>query len=282
MEFIRIPVTITDSELSALKSLYAAALEQIAADASRGAGLGFGALKDLQLALSQVVHKQQPLYEVIDNISKGSGYCHVNLTHRDAEILNLPWGIALDPVTESRTLNEIPRFFMSKNSLTRESQLREPTAGPLKILVMISMPKDYPFEKRLDYESEEMMLLQAFAPLYKPGEIQIDFTDNGSLEALRRKTDLNRYHILHFSGHGAFDEKQGEGVLALEDDMTLKQAVTKGSVFAEAMMRHDHCIPLVVLSACESAKALYEKGMASVTETLLQRGVQAVVSMGAS
>ena len=53
------------------------------------------------------------------------------------------------------------------------------------------------------------------------GEAEIDFTEDGSLEALERKLSAQRYHILHFSGHAVFKEKDNTGYLQLENPVNL-------------------------------------------------------------
>ncbi|MCP4131213.1 MAG: tetratricopeptide repeat protein, partial [bacterium] len=147
---------------------------------------------------------------------------------------------------------------------------------------MISSPKGITTTGRLKYEEEERDILRSFEPLFKSGEVQIDFTDNGSLDALKRKVRLNNYHILHFSGHGSFNSDSGEGILLLENDITLKAEKVTAACFAEALLKDEHRIPLVLLSSCQTAQADFEKGMAGITGTLLNKDVPAVVSMGLS
>jgi len=144
---------------------------------------------------------------------------------------------------------------------------------------MIASPKDVSTRGRLNFENEERQIIQAFEPLFKSGAVQIDFTDDGSLDALRRKVEQNDYHILHFSGHGFFDEKTNEGFLLLENPLNLASRPATAMEFAEKLLKPDHTIPLVMLSACQTAQAKFEKGIAGVTGTLLHKGIPAVVSM---
>jgi tetratricopeptide (TPR) repeat protein len=249
----------------------------------KGGTLNLQVLEEVQQGLSAVIAGNKQIRELLERAAKGSDFFHLNLCHQDAEVLNLPWGIALDPVS-GRFLSEVPQVFISKNVLTKDKEphLTKPAGGPLKILVMISSPKDVALEERLYYEEEERQILRAFEPLFQAGEVQVDFTDDGSLEALRRKVELNDYHILHFSGHGDFDEEKGEGFLLLEDPVSLKSETASAFSFAEALLKPGHTIPLVVLSSCRTAKARFERGAAGITGTLMQKGIPAVVSMGLS
>ncbi len=237
--------------------------------------------EELKEKLTQAVANNPELIAVLSQIKSSGDFYHVNLFHPDTEILNLPWEIAIDPASK-KPLNEIDRLFISKNCLETPSKEQNLKGGPLKVLVMISSPKDVQVKGRLNYEKEERQILKSFKPLYRSGEVQIDFTDNGSLAALKRKISQNNYHILHFTGHGNFDEEKGEGRLLLENDLSLNSESIGANVFAEAVLKPSHTIPLVVLCSCKTAQANLEKGMAGVTIALLQKGVPSVVSMGLS
>ncbi|MEW6619028.1 MAG: tetratricopeptide repeat protein [bacterium] len=283
MIFKRIELKLSDTETKALKASFGKAIASIesAGRLHKGSSLDISMLDELRTSLSSIVKKTPPLVSILEDISKSNNFYHINLYHLDTEILNIPWGIAIDPVSD-RPLNQNPQLFISKNTLLAEPRPKPPTPGPLKILIMLSSPKDITIEGRLNYEEEERLILSAFEPLFTSGQVQVDFTDDGSLSSLKRKIDKNNYHILHFSGHGIFDEEKGEARLLLEDALSLKAEYAKPLEFAEAILKDDHTIPLVFLSSCQSAQAKFEKGMAGLTGTLLQKGITAVVSMGMS
>jgi tetratricopeptide (TPR) repeat protein len=279
MIFKKIRFDIPTKTVKSLKESFA----RVVSFLEKGGTLNLKVLAELQRGLSAVIAGDGQIREVLEQAAKGSDFFHMNLCHQDAEVLNLPWGTALDPVS-GRMLSEVPQVFISKNVSTKEKgpALPGPGGGPLKILVMISSPKDVALEGRLHYEEEERQVLRAFEPLFQAGEVQVDFTDDGSLQALRRKVELNNYHILHFSGHGDFDEEKGEGILLLEDPVSLKSMPANALDFAEALLKPGHTIPLVVLSSCRTAKARFERGAAGITGTLMQKCIPAVVSMGLS
>jgi hypothetical protein len=279
MIFKKIRLDTAGKTVKSLKESFA----RVVSFLEKGGTLNLKVLEELQQGLSAVIAGDGQIREVLEQAAKGSDFFHMNLCHPDAEVLNLPWGTALDPVS-GRMLSEVPQVFISKNVSTKEKgpALPGPGGGPLKILVMISSPKDVSLGGRLHYEEEERQVLRAFEPLFQAGEVQVDFTEDGSLPALRRKVELNDYHILHFSGHGDFDEDKGAGVLLLEDPVSLKSRPAGALDFAEALLKPGHRIPLVVLSSCRTAKAGFEKGAAGITGTLLQKGIPAVVAMGLS
>ena len=84
---------------------------------------------------------------------------------------------------------------------------------PLRILIMISSPEDSSYNAILNYENEEIAILKSFEQLLQSGDVEIHFTNNGSLFELREKVQNNKYSIFHFSGHGSV--KNGRGSLIL-------------------------------------------------------------------
>lgn len=198
---------------------------------------------------------------------------HLHLTHDDPAILNLPWRLAVQST---------PLLFLTKgkNSMG-DLPIVAAANPPLKILVMIASPEDADYDARLNYEEEEEQIMQAFAPLFDLGQVEIDFTDDGSLDNLRDKLAANRYHILHFSGHGVYQD--GTGYLLLEDAQTMYQQKVRAADFAQVFQEKPAHLPaLVVLSSCQTAQGRLEQGMQSVADELLRKGLPAVVAMSVS
>src|SRR5690349_8816304 len=130
------------------------------------------------------------------------------------ELADLPWEYLF-----SRSLN---RFLALDDELAIVRYLDMPERTrpvavtlPLRVLVMISNPADFP---RLDVEQEWANMQEALAPLQARGLVQIDLVEDATLPALRKQLQANQYHILHFIGHGAFDRQTQEGVVVLKDE----------------------------------------------------------------
>ncbi|MBU0755994.1 MAG: CHAT domain-containing protein [Planctomycetes bacterium] len=241
-------------------------------------------LAGLQEQLSEIIDKSPEWTGLLQALHDSGDYYLVQLVHGDNEILNLPWSMAKDPVS-GQTLGTIPRLTLSKcpESFVREAPAANPVlnAPPMKILVMISSPLDAEHDHRLSYEEEEYLILEALSPLMESGLVHVDFTDDGSLDALKRKLRTNRYHVLHFSGHARF--RDGEGMLQLEHPLTLKTENTTAREFAETVnCNPDYRVPLVLLSSCQSAQGGTEKGLCGITNQLLRVDVPAIISMGLS
>jgi len=241
-------------------------------------------LSQMTKLLGQVVQQTPTWVDVLRQVHHSGDHHLARLLHDDNEVLNMPWGMATDPIS-NQSLSTIRRLLLAKcpKKLTGDGGSGQAVslAPPLKVLVMISSPDDSEYDKRLSFEDEEFFILQAFSPLMESGQIEVDFTDDGSLESLERKLKANRYHILHVSCHAMFKDNQGK--LRLEHPLSLKKQDATADEFAESLnCNPDYRVPLVVLSCCQSAQGNVEKGLSGVTNRLLQAGVQAVVGMGAS
>ena len=94
---------------------------------------------------------------------------------------------------------------------------------PLRILGVISNPLD---AEPLDVELEKAKLEDALKPLKDANAVTIDWLEEPTLLALTKKVRPDTYHILHFIGHGGFDDANGEGALLFEDAAGRGRAVS--------------------------------------------------------
>jgi hypothetical protein len=167
------------------------------------------------------------------------------------EISALPWELLYRSET---------RDFLARNPLTPLVRYLEvprltapaPLAASLRILVVRSSPRDL---DRLDLESERDRLKEAWGDQQR---VVIDFLDQPTLLALRRKLISEPFHVLHFMGHGDFDAETGEGVLVFENAMGAGVPVS-GRVLAEAL-KDSRWLRLVCLNACDTAQLPRRRG----------------------
>jgi tetratricopeptide (TPR) repeat protein len=200
---------------------------------------------------------------------------HLHLTDTDKELVNLPWLLAIDE-------NKYPYFHVTKG--VPDSNVPTPylpPPGPLKILVMISSPGDLEATHRLSYEAEEEAILQALGPLWEKGQVQVDFTADGSLQSLETQLATQYYHILYFSGHGVY--ANNTGYLLLENTITLKQEAATAEQLARTLKsKPEHIPPLVVLASCQTGQGNAASGFRGVADELIHYGLPAVIAMAFS
>lgn len=204
--------------------------------------------------------------------ARGMGL-RIRLHLADPELADLPWEYLHDA--------RVNRFLALSIQTPLVRYMNLPGAilpiavtPPIRALVMISSPSDYP---SLDVEAEWTKLTAALADLQASGQISIDRLNNATLPALQRRLRKAQYHMFHFIGHGEFDQAAQEGVLLLEDDQQRGHRV--GSQYL-GMLLHDHdSLRVAILNACEGARTSRLDPFAGSAQTLVQQGIPAVIAM---
>ena len=82
-------------------------------------------------------------------------------------------------------------------------ELRPPRKPlPLRILVVISSPTD---QAELNTEKEVAVLQEALDEPVRKGLVMLHFLDDATLEAIEGQLLRVGYHVVHYTGHGAYD-----------------------------------------------------------------------------
>ena len=156
---------------------------------------------------------------------------------------------------------------------SRSALLVEP---PLRVLAVLCSPASLP---PLNIDREWQAIQDALAVLVAGGKFVLEPLKTPSLAALQERLLGEPVHILHFVGHGVFDEASQTGSLALEDARGGPQMV-RGEQLA-AILRNHPTMRLAYLNACEGALASGQSVFTGVAQTLVHEGVPAAVAMQA-
>ena len=144
---------------------------------------------------------------------------------------------------------------------------------PLRVLVIRSEPCDYP---QLDLEAEWAQVAAALGDLTDTGALAFTELAAPTLSELRRALLRDTFHVLHYMGHGGFDQQHG-GVLLFTNRAEHGLPVTAGDL---GVLLHDHTsMRLAVLNACEAGRTDPADPFAGVADTLVRRGIPAVIAM---
>jgi hypothetical protein len=194
-------------------------------------------------------------------------------------------------ITDAPELNDVPWEYLYTASLNQFLLLSDETPlirylelprriqplavdGRLEILVMISSPTDY---QGLDVEGEWSRLNEALAGPVGSGQMRLERLPEARLAVLRRVLSRGEYHILHFIGHAGFDRETQDGLLVLCDEAGRGRPVPAHHL---SIILHDHrSLRLVVLNACEGARASGADPFAGAAQSLVQQGIPAVIAM---
>jgi CHAT domain len=149
-----------------------------------------------------------------------------------------------------------------------------PISPPLRVLAMIAAPSDVP---ELQGDEEWDKLNNALGDLVRQRMVQVDRLEAGTLSALQRPLRRSEYHVLHFVGHGTFDDGSQDGALALEGADGKSRLVTGRDL--GVMLRGHRSLRLVVLNACEGARSARDDPFGGVAQALVRQGIPAVIAM---
>ena len=127
-------------------------------------------------------------------------------------IAEKPWEFAYD--------SELKRFVATRdvnfvrNVLTSvPSDIPAPNAECLRILVVAAQPVGF---VELSIKQETEVIRRGFDELVKQGLAKVDVIARATPEALQKALSTGKYSVVHFIGHGDFDEKTQEGALIFE------------------------------------------------------------------
>lgn len=187
-----------------------------------------------------------------------------------APLASLPWELLRDPVRQVNLAE------WATTSVVRHLDVPLPSAlprieRPLRVLFVLANPRgDLHLEDEL--RGIESRVRESGSGIYWR------VLDRATYRSLEEALHGERFHILHFMGHGGFDG--GDGGLLFEREGGGAEVI-KGSELARLLMRH-LTLRLVVLNACRTAESMHGPGINSyggVAPALVMAGIPAVVAM---
>jgi len=215
----------------------------------------------------------------------------LTISAADPVILSLPWELLRDP-KGGYLFNESPPISIRRRVAEPIGELR--TFDPqgksrLRLLFVTSRPLDAGF---IDPRSEPQVVIDAVEK-YAPGRIEVEFLRPATFRNLAERLADKRLatvDVIHFDGHGTFDAKgslgdrtPNTGYLLFERASGLKQFISP-KIWHQKIGNYK--IPLVILSACQSAAVSdgqdgdeAEEPIGSVAYGLTALGVPAVMAM---
>ncbi|HET9317654.1 MAG TPA: CHAT domain-containing protein, partial [Vicinamibacteria bacterium] len=182
-----------------------------------------------------------------------------------------PWEFAYDATRRSFLATEEIHFVRNVLTSVPADPIVRP-GGPLRILVAAAQPVG---QVPLSAEQEIRVLQRGFQKLIDAGLATIDILPRATPERLHEQLKTGLHQVVHFIGHGVFDEERGEGCLVFEND--------RGGEYklGERQVRELLCkrgLSLVFLNSCESGRggrADFNKGVA---QALVAHGLPALVA----
>lgn len=213
------------------------------------------------------------LQQSLDAASEAGNGLRIRLRLGDdvAELAELPWEYLYHPQREFLALSkETPLVRYIKLDYARKAQ---PVEQPLRILAVISDPKDVP---TLDVEQEWGRLQEAVADIDQR-QIQLERLPAATLGAIQERLRADDVHVIHFIGHGYYDDEQQIGGLVLENEAGNQHQVHANQLRDQFATRNQ--LRLLFLNACDGARSDHNDAFAGTAQKLVQSGLPIVVAM---
>lgn len=191
------------------------------------------------------------------------------------ELAALPWEYlyAPDPAPGFLALSSATPIVRFPELGIEETPLQ--VTPPLGMLAVVSNPQDV---RPLDVEQEYTRLAAALADLQSRGLLRLERLGQPTPDALQARLRSGPdVHIVHFMGHGDFDEQGQVGGLYFENEAGAAHLLTAENL--AILLRDHHALRLVFLNACEGARGGRDDFFVGTAQTLIQQGIPSVLAM---
>ncbi len=143
--------------------------------------------------------------------------------------------------------------------------------------MVVAAPDD---QRPLDTEEEIRLIQESLAEAVQAGRVQVDYLDDATLPAIGDALRRLQPHILHYTGHGAYDQAKGASFLALEDDDGCTRLA--GIADLKPYLAADPDLRLALLSGCQTARTSDVDAFGGGRHRAAGRGRAAVLAMQSS
>lgn len=189
------------------------------------------------------------------------------------ELAMLPWETMYDPAEHE--------YLCESVSIIRRIPVSTPPGpmrvdGPIRILGIVSNPTGVGLDQ-LDADSEKEKLAKAMSKPVEEGRAELFWARGSTYDEVHDDLLGGTWHVIHFIGHGGYDEENDEGFIYLADEGR-RNAVGANRV-ARLFLSVVPPPRLVVLNSCSSALGGAHDVFSSTAATLVQRGISAVAAM---
>jgi tetratricopeptide (TPR) repeat protein len=197
----------------------------------------------------------------------------------DPDILQLPWETLYHPDYGFLARHEGFTLFRIIPSITNGLPDIEP--GPLKILLFSSLPDDLDETDQLQIETEQGQVLEALGQWRQSGHVVLEMPDDGRFSEFKRILKSFKPHLVYLSGHGVFRSDplnhHDKGYFLFENEHGDVGELVDEDQLTEAFTGIN--VQCVILSACQTGKAVSANLNNGLMYSLVQKGIPHVIGM---
>ena len=214
--------------------------------------------------------KVRRLYDAARSFQQG-GRLDLVFTSMISWLADLPWEFAYD--TERKNFLATSEVNFTRNVSTTIPADRTPESTKLRVLVVVAQPLGL---AHLSVEEETEVIKSGFKRLIDHQLAEVEVLLDTTPALLHQKLEVARpYDVLHFVGHGEYDQQARLGCLVFENEEGEVQTLDS-QVLQQVLCRRD--IRLMFLNACESGQGGTADFNRGVAPALVAAGVPAVVA----
>ena len=220
------------------------------------------------------------LHKVLSTLNHGRIHIAITLDETAVTLWQMPWEYMHDG-NDFIALHG--RYLFSRTTPIIQRHQIDIAFTPLKILVIVSSPyflSDKLSLTELDAEHEIRLLQRALEEPIRNGTINVEFLEDATLNEIGLAVTRIKPHIIHYTGHGYFDQGKQASFLALMDDFGDIQLAglqeLRPIFYEEQVLSH---LRLVFLSGCQTAQTGDQDAFRSVSTGLLRVGVPSIMAM---
>ena len=189
------------------------------------------------------------------------------------ELAPLPWEALFDPERQAYVCRQEPMVRRIPAQFNPRAPLQ--IAAPLEVLAMVASPRGL---ASLDVDRERTNLEEALRDLTAAGLVRVTWVEPATWRSVHRHLLSGHWHVVHFIGHGDYDDSRDEGVLAFVGNDGRADMVEAGR-FADLLSEADPTPRLVVLNACSSGESGDDDMLSATAPALVHSGIEAVAAM---
>ncbi len=186
-------------------------------------------------------------------------------------VADKPWELAWDPSRRLFIATSDVNFV--RNVFTAvPAEVRQRRQERLRILVATARPRG---TAPLAAREESALVRRGFRPLVEAGLASVSVLSGATPQGLHRRLSGQVVDVLHYIGHGRYDEESAAGCLFLEDGRGRPKPVD-AAAFRQIVGRRG--TDLVFLNACESGRGGRVDFNRGLAPALVAAGMPAVVA----
>lgn len=196
-------------------------------------------------------------------------HVRINLISDHADLQVVPWEFLQEPGQQPG-----PRLERSVARIVPTIGVPKPIPLPLRdkvrVLFVCAEPQD---QEPVSWPEMQESIKRTFSARL-PDRFELEVVEAADLTTLAQAVARNDFDIFHFSGHG--EVVDGVGNLILMNRISRKSSRVTATQLANLL--GGRRFRLAVLSACETSAGNFAADFAVLAETLVQRGLPAVVA----